>query len=398
MRIVDRIDGIMRSSLLRPFVQRFSEHYFPSYIKNINNDLTRNDQKRALLVYTSLIVVDINIIPHANLHHLNQMIYCLVQKDYCIDLCKYSDVEFYESNKDVHYDVIIGLGIVYKLFIKKQIQAKKVLFLTENNPIVVREKYSERLDYFNKRHPNLDYSKASIRQNCFDIEMIEMSDFVVSMNSDYNTESLKTICNKIYTIHSNAVLNPNYVFQKPIVYDQTAKHKYSFVMFGVNGLIHKGLDILVDVFDKLPECTLNVYGISPKEKHLFRKISKKNTIDCGTVNVLSQDFIDKVVNKNSFVILDSCSEGMSTGVATCMAHGLIPIVTKETGFPSVSCIYELPNYRVESVYSFIVDKIMPLSIDEIVNHREKVYEYARKEFSLIHFTDSFNTILDNIIG
>lgn len=394
MEVSSCIDKILRGKLLWPYIKRMSEHFFPTAIRNINIDLTKLNQKKALIAYTSMVGVDIENIPHANLHHLNQMIYCLVHRDYCIDLCRYDDVDFFEENKATHYDVLIGMGAVYKKFVQQGNVGKKILFLTENDPKVVVEKYNERIVYFMERHPQLSAVRATVRQNCFDREMISLSDAVIVMNSDYNASTLYEACSTIYTINSNALFNSSYHFCIEELEKEIEQTKLSFVIFGVNGLIHKGLDILIDVFEKLPECTLNVYGISSKEKHLFEKLSRKNTIDCGSVNVLSDAFISEVVKKNSFVILDSCSEGMSTGVATCMAHGLIPIVTKETGFIAAPCIFELPGYKVEDVLNYLKNRILSMNNNEVLRLREATYSFAHENFNICKFTERFNSILD----
>ena len=126
-----------------------------------------------------------------------------------------------------------------------------------------------------------------------------------------------------------------------------------------------------------------------------KKIKPINAHRHGIVNVMSDVYINEIINKNSFVILDSCSEGMASGVATCMMHGLIPIVTKESGFNEASAIVELDDYKVESIVN-TVRKLISLSDAEILNLRYRTFEYARNNFSIGEFTRKFSMIMDNI--
>ena len=86
---------------------------------------------------------------------------------------------------------------------------------------------------------------------------------------------------------------------------------------------------------------------------------------------------------------------MASGVATCMMHGLIPIVTKESGFNEASAIVELDDYKVESIVN-TVRKLISLSDAEILNLRYRTFEYARNNFSIGEFTRKFSMIMDNI--
>ena len=98
----------------------------------------------------------------------------------------------------------------------------------------------------------------------------------------------------------------------------------------------------------------------------------------------------------NFVFFPSCSEGMSTAIATCMAHGIIPIITKECGFESAPCIIELEDFRIESIISTI-RRIEKMNVDEILGMREKCYYYARNNFSLNNFDINFRNIMNQIL-
>ena len=117
----------------------------------------------------------------------------------------------------------------------------------------------------------------------------------------------------------------------------------------------------------------------------------------GFINVQCQDFIENVAKKHSFLLFPSCSEGMSTAVATCMAHGLIPIVTKECGYEPCEFIIELSDDRVETIKTAVL-KVLSMSDDEVLQLRRGAYSYAREHFSLRAFDVSFRKIMKEILN
>ena len=216
------------------------------------------------------------------------------------------------------------------------------------------------------------------------------------MTSTYNAESFKPYFKKLYLINCNAIYNTNYQFDVQTIRQSISEAKNNFLWFGSLGLIHKGLDIVIDTFKDFPDLQVNCYGIDKRERKLFNKLKSKNIHDCGTINVLSNKYYTDIILKHNFIIFPSCSEGMSTAIATSMAHGIIPIITKECGFESHDCIFELEDFKIETLKKTIIS-ITRMSNEDILKMREKCYHYAREVFSLEYFTNNFSEIMNQII-
>ena len=360
-------------------------------ILNINKDLLDKTQKSVLLCYT-VNQFEINFngrITHANMFHVIQMIKVLIGRNYSIDVCKAKSVYDIEKLKQ-SYDYIIGFGPLYEALIRKGIKGHKILLLTENDPYAVETKYSERIDYFKQRH-GANLIKGNKRRNSFySLYQVDNSEACIGMNSSFNLSRIQTLMN-LYKIKVNAISNENYIYKEK----DFNKIRNNFVWFGSAGVIHKGLDILVDAFAQLPEYTLSVYGLPQSELSVIKSFLPSNVHICGSIDVRTDSFIQEVVNKNSYVISASCSEGMNTGVATCMMHGLIPVITKETGFDNPGFIKEFEDYKVDYIVSFIKD-LANISDVELGKLSKEVYSYSQKAFSLENFTKEFETIIKDI--
>lgn len=109
----------------------------------------------------------------------------------------------------------------------------------------------------------------------------------------------------------------------------------NFLWFGSGGFVHKGLDLVLESFAKMPELRLTVCGPIQREKDFEKAYHKElygtpNIRTLGWVNVDSEEF-RKVVNESMGLVYPSCSEGGSTSSVNCMHAGLIPVLSYESG-------------------------------------------------------------------
>lgn len=135
------------------------------------------------------------------------------------------------------------------------------------------------------------------------------------------------------------LLNPSFIqvisdieISKIIENKNFSEAKKHFLWFGGTGLIHKGLDLVLETFSKYSDLHLHICGPiddEPDFKRVFYdKLYKKPNIHTyGFINIKSELFKD-LIKKCAFVIFPSCSEGGGASVLNCMAEGLIPVVTK----------------------------------------------------------------------
>lgn len=364
-------------------------------IFNINKDMLE-PQKRILLAYHHYAPFTLPVdrpIYHASIIHYFQMIQILQDNNFVIDICDCNNLQALKEIRNVKYDYILGFGEIFPKICDLNTQAKKILFVTENHPDVVKDKYLERLLYYKERN-GVKPPYSLKRNKYYSPEMFECADYGIIIGNEFNAQYMYPFFLKSYRIKVNAIFNSSFSFSEK----KWTKIRTHFTWFGSNGTIHKGLDILLDYFKLNPDIVLNVFGLSKAEKPIMNRYKNiSNIIFNDRVSVQSQSFIDNVVMNNTFVILPSCSEGMASGVATCMAHGLIPIVTRESGLDPQPFILELDDYYLESIDS-LIKTVLTYSNEELSRLSRECYDYASKEFSLDNFTSNFANIIDDIIN
>lgn len=355
-------------------------------VLNINKDLTKKQKKVALVYVHYNFTNTLEEIYHTQALENCQIIKAFIDRNYDIDVINCHEENALELVKSIKYDVVFGLGDLFYSICMLNPSAKKIIYTTENYPVFSLKKEKERIGYYNHRkHKKLNFMRSNVY---FKVEHFKHIDYAIVMGRKKEFEKLDV---PIFDINPTGLINSKFEMSNK-------KHeytKYNFLWFGSSGAVHKGLDILYDVFKKRNDVNLYICGLDKKEKKILKINDKKNIIDLGKININSDLFLD-LCNKCSFVILPSCSEAMSTSVITCMLHGLIPIVIKENGFEKMgnNCIY-LNDFKVEYIDMFIT-KLVKESNEYLSEFESKAYSFARKNFIIEKFSEDFNNILDNI--
>ena len=118
---------------------------------------------------------------------------------------------------------------------------------------------------------------------------------------------------------------------KPI--DVPLEQRTEFLWFFGYGQVHKGLDLVIDAFAEMPDCTLNIVGTMEPD---FERIYGSTIDQCA--NIHYHGYLDTSGNKFK-TIVDKClafiaptvNEGISCACVTSIQLGLYPIMTPATG-------------------------------------------------------------------
>lgn len=356
-------------------------------VSNINFDCTKC-QKRILisiLDYERACKDAAGKVFHSNVQELFQIIYQLIRLDYVIDVCANDAEEVYQILHKTKYDIVLGFGKIFREVVREQKDALKILYMTENPYVKSYESETERIEYFYRRHKKR--AELSRTGKYYKNKDESIADIIISLG---NKEFLKCYNKEVFTLYPSALINKQWNI------NQSNRKKNNFLIYGAGGIIHKGIDILVEVFSKKKECTLYICGnhVSEDLKNLGYA-EYPNIIDCGFVDYQSSRF-KELVEMCYFTLLLSCSEGTSTGIMTCMCHAMIPVVTYECNLNGLDeyCFY-FEDYHLDAVNETI-NKL--LREDETMLQRKslKIQEFARNNFSIDVYSANMYKILDEI--
>jgi glycosyltransferase involved in cell wall biosynthesis len=174
-----------------------------------------------------------------------------------------------------------------------------------------------------------------------------------------------------------------------------------FLWFGSGGLVHKGLDLVLDAFAEMPEYHLTVCGPIKQEKDFenayYRELYQTPNIHTfGWVKASSPEFME-IANNCIGLIYPSCSEGGGGSVATCMHAGIIPLVSYESSVDVGDDFgVILKSSSIEAIKD-TVRKISSLPAQELEQMARRAWEFARAHYTKEKFAEEFRKVLTKSI-
>ena len=302
-----------------------------------------------------------------------------------MDICECNDTNIINYARKQKYDIIFGLGEVFRKVCAES-SAYKILYMTENPYSISSIKEKERIEYFYKRHK---IEVPLVRTGVFFREDDErLADAIICMGDERYLSASKADVKRIFP---TALVNPN----KIAFNNRSTKN---FIVLGTYGFVHKGVVLLIVVFSIHSDWNLYLCGnnIHKELKTLKYLPVTKNIHDCGYIDVMGKQFV-KLAEECTYILLPSCSEGLSTAVLTGMRHGLLPIVMKGNGLDEQTeyCLY-FEDYSLECIENTIKQAVTR-SPDECIKQAEKIMAYAKETFNIENFTKNMEDIIDGFI-
>ncbi|MBM1105818.1 hypothetical protein JQC67_06700 [Aurantibacter crassamenti] len=358
-------------------------------VQNINLTTTRN-QKKAIISYVTFSHFadwENNNIGRTQPFEILSIVKVLIDNDYAIDIVDCHDLKTLEYLKNKKYDLIFGFGETFYQLTLLHPSAITVLYMTEHHPDVSKIEEQKRLDYFYERK-KVEAKIVRSGHYYWDHHMLKKYSHVLTMSE---VEPFLKDYAKPINIFPTGIKNTSFEFTAKN-HDLTKKH---FLWFGSYGAIHKGLDLLFDVFENREDIILHVAGFYEDDRKLIGFPDKKNIIDHGYIDIKSDQFTF-LMKQCTFCILPSCSEGFSTAVSTTMLHGLIPIVMRNTGFNRLkdNAIF-LNDFSIEYIDQQLTD-ISNKDSEFLRILGENVFYFAQENFSIQAFENRFNSIMKEI--
>lgn len=351
---------------------------------NIGKDCS--SRYRVLLSYIPqyLFVEDLNDVIGTKEKECASFVHALIVNGCTIDICSVN----YRGEIKNDYDYIIGQGNAFRRAKSINPQARTILYLTEKTPSFSLKKERERVDYLAKRHG----IKAKIRRSgkYFIEEDFEKLDYCIMMGKKEDEHLVPN--SKTFIIHPSGLKNETFRIEDRDI----EKAKRNFIWIGSSGAVHKGLDILFDVFRNHPELTLHVVGLNPIDRSLLKSLMPKNIIDYGYMLISSDEF-RQIANKCAFIVFPSCSEAAATSVVTAMNHGMIPLVSDESSFEKNNCGEKMMSYQVEDVDE-VVKRWSEKNNELLIKEMHKTIAFAEAEYSIEHYSKSIHNIVSQILN
>lgn len=175
--------------------------------------------------------------------------------------------------------------------------------------------------------------------------------------------------------------------------------KKRFVWFGGGGMIHKGLDLVLEAFAEMPEYHLSVCGPVRSEKD-FEKAYWKELYETKNIKTFGRidpggSIFREILDSSVALVYPSCSEGQSGAVITCLHGGLIPAVSYQSGV-NVNDFGIIFKENTIAEIKEVVRHIASTPNEELRFMSKKAWEYAGKEHTRERWSSSFKTFVKSL--
>ena len=313
--------------------------------KNICENVNNADcHKHCLLLYViEPFIYGDQMRSHQNVWQIRQLVKIIGEFGYNVDVLDYRDRKTELKKKyDLIIDIHPGLNDAYNANMTES--CKKIAYLTGSNPAFSNKAEADRLDALFKRKGVRLKQRRYVK--LLEKSVLESFDAFFFLGNGYNLLTYE----KLNIGRAFYIRNTGYDYLKNTDFSQ--KSANNFLFLASSGQVHKGLDLLLEVFAANKNMNLYVCSGFKSEKDFCEAYAdnlqhSSNVFPIGFIDIASNKF-RAIIKKCSYVVLPSCSEANAGSVLTAMSAGLIPIVSRECGFESDE-VYYLKNCSLDEI-------------------------------------------------
>lgn len=344
-----------------------------------------------LLSYITLpfVISDKLLDAHTNRWECREVARLFLEQGYAVDVIDWTNTTF-TPKKDYHFviDIHHNLERLSPLLPKncvKVFHATGAHWLFQNTA-----EYTRLLDLQKRRGVTL------IPQRIMSPSLaIEHAEVVTLLGNDFTESTYTYAKKKTYRIP----LSTTHTYPSP-TQKNFENAKKNFVWFGGSGMVHKGLDLVLEAFTAMPEYNLTICGKVSNEKDFEETYYKelyqtKNIRVVGLIDPGSAEF-KKICDDSIALVYPSCSEGQSGAVITTMHAGLIPIISYQSGVDTRDFGKTLKENSIEEIKK-VVNEIATLSPEALQSMSLGAWEFAQKNHTRETFTEHYKNFIQGLL-
>lgn len=320
-----------------------------------------------------------------------EMARILVEMGYSVDVIHHRNQQFIPQKEyNLFIDSKMNMGRLGPLLNK---DCRKVFYVVTAHPLVHNHAEFARLIALQQRR---GVTVSPRRQELPNLS-IEHADCAIIRGNEFTINTYRYAGKPLYWIP----LAPSkaYAWPETKSFETCRTH---FLWLGGTGMVHKGLDLVLEAFATMPEYELTVCG--PVDAELdFVAAYRRELYDtpnirlAGWVDVTSTEFIE-VANRCVALIHPSCSEAGGGAVITCIHAGLIPIASHES---SVNICSDwgiiLKTSSIEEIQNS-VRHIAHLPASKLKQMARSAWEFEQAYQSRENFCQEFQTVISKILS
>jgi hypothetical protein len=365
--------------------------------KLVKNFYNANHSRNVLISYIVRPFIKGSDLTHTNSAEALRIAQIFDELCYNVDVVNYNSERVLDYNK---YEVVFGFGepLIHSFYKRKRqiltIYYGTGMHICHQNPAALK-----RVKEVYERKGKWMPESGRIVDKAWSIQTT-LVDAIITLGNEVTVGSYRAhYAGPIFTVPASYYKMMD--FRDILRQKDFADSKQHFLWFGGTGLIHKGLDLLLEVFKNNPNLHLHVCGPidnEPMFKTCFHDdlYKRENIHTYGFVDLASDVFGD-LMKSCAFVIFPSCSEGGGASVINVMANGgLLPIVTKEASIDINEYGIEIKGCNLKDV-TLAVDEANRLTVDDVKRRSSSCGEYISRHHSIDMFSKTLKDTLQKVL-
>ena len=349
--------------------------------------------RHALLMYAVRAFRDLSPrATHQNIFQQRELARALAELGYEVDV-----VDFDERRRGLlrhDYDLVVDLHPVEHPLYEGRLRAgaKRIAYITGNNPEFSNAAERARLADLERRRG----VRLLPRRQCepFPRHQLESFDAFFYFGND---ASLATYA--AYRLPpAHRLFNGGYDDVQPT--DPARRDPRRFLFLGGSGQVHKGLDLLLEVFAGDPDLELVVCSPFRTERDFARAYHRElfrtpGIRAIGFADVKSAAFRELQAGCGT-MILPSCSEVQSSNVTVALSFGLPCVVSAECGFDEPE-LQVLPDCRPETIRR-VVRELAAQPPERLAERAAGSLALMRRTYRPAHYAAAVRAALAQALG
>ncbi len=350
---------------------------------------------RMLLSYITspFFLKDTQPIPYSHAHYWEsrEIAHTFLELGYAVDVIHFKNLEFLPGCEE--YSVVVDARRnLERLAPKLPRDCVKIMHIDTAHVLFHNAAEARRLLELKERRGFV------LRPRRFEMPnaAIEHADCGTMLGTEFSTATFRYANKPLYRLPLASPLTYEWQGDKNF---ETCRR--NFLWFGSGGMVHKGLDLVLDAFAGMPELSLTVCGPVQREGDFARAYHRElyelpNIRTIGWVDIGSAEFRDIVRNAVALVY-PSCSEGASGSVIGGMHAGLIPIASCESSVDEGAEFgVVLPKSGVQEIRDAIAEVAGRPAL-QLENMARGVWEAARARHTREHFAREYRAAVGKIL-
>jgi hypothetical protein len=266
---------------------------------------------------------------HSNRWESREIARILVHLGYRTDVIDYNDGGFRPEHE---YDVVLDIhSNLQRLAPFLPRETRRLLHITGSYPGYSIRKELERIACLEKRRKAL-YTPKRVVDSVFFDRSLELAEACSLVGNEWTLSTFPERYQKKITLIR---VSASQLGEGVLARRRVDLERREFLWYFGAGLVHKGLDLVLEAFVQEPDLTLHVVG-PVRDEPDFVQIYRSELFHTPNIKVHgylapSSSEFENVIKSCFCLIAPSCSDATSAAVVTALQAGLYPIISRDTG-------------------------------------------------------------------